>query len=74
MTQIFDLIFGFFSFINTIIETISDTIGGIILLIGHLGELILSITYIIPYPLYPCFMSFQIVFWSIFTYKLLRKG
>ena len=69
-----DIIINFFNFIANFISIIADGITGLISIIGSLLNLILSISRILPNPLYPCFIAFITIFSTIFIYKIIRKG
>ena len=74
-------IFGFFQpvidvfdFIVSILSTIVEGITGITLIIKNLISLLLSITRILPDPLYPCLFVFLSIYSTIFIFKIVRKG
>lgn len=72
--EIFQPVIDFFNFIGTLLSTIADGITGVISIIGSVIQLILSITRILPSPLYPCFLVFVGLYSTIFVYKIFRKG
>ena len=71
---ILDVIGKVFDFIYSLLDTIIDGIFGIVEIISSLIELIISITKILPNPLYPCLLVFLSLYSVIFIYKIFRKG
>lgn len=71
---IVDSIVEVFNFIGSLLSTIIEGITGIISIIKSILNLLLSITRILPSPLYPCFITFITLYSTIFIYKLFRKG
>lgn len=63
-----------FNFIASVINTIIDGIQGLTDILTSVIELILSITRILPNPLYPCLLAFLGVYSTIFIYKIIRQG
>ena len=63
-----------FDFINSVLSTIIEGIYGTIRIIGSIFNLIISITRILPNPLYSCLLGFLTLYVTIFTYKIIRKG
>lgn len=74
MSDLFNLLLAPFNFINSILQSILDIIDAFTVIFNYILELILKITYILPYPLYPCLVAFLGVYLSIIIYKLCRKG
>lgn len=72
--EIFDSLVAVFNFIYSILQTIIDGIYGVIQIFGSITNLILSITKILPEPLYSTFYFFISLYVIIFTYKIFRKG
>ena len=69
-----EAIYSFFNFVGSLISTISDGITGTISILSSIINLIVSITKILPSPLYPCLLTFLSVYATIFVYKIIRKG
>lgn len=63
-----------FNFIASVINTIISGINGLTDILYSVIELILSITRILPNPLYPCLLTFLGVYSTIFIYKIIRQG
>lgn len=72
--EIFQPVIDVFTFIASILSTIIDGIYGVIQIITSIINLIISITRIIPNPMYTCLISFLGLYLTIFTYKIIRKG
>lgn len=70
----FDPIVDFFNFIGSILSTIIDGITGLTSIVGSIINLLISITRILPSPLYPCFLAFVSLFSTILIFKIIRKG
>ena len=64
----------FFNFISSLIGTIAAGISGLISIISSVVTLIISITRILPSPLYPCLLVFLSLYMTIFIYNIIRKG
>lgn len=64
----------FFNFVGSLLTTISEGITGVISIVSSIINLIINITRILPSPLYPCFLSFLVIYNTIFIYKLFRQG
>lgn len=69
-----EAIFSVFNFINSILSTIIKGIRGTIDIINSVINLLISITRIIPNPLYGAFIVFITLYGIIFTYKIFRQG
>lgn len=67
-------IYQVFNFIVSVLQTIIEGINGLTSILGSLVNLILSISKIIPEPLYSCFMTFLALYSTIFIYKIIRQG
>lgn len=74
MFDFFQPVIDFFNFIGSLLGTIASGISGVISICGSIISLILSITRILPSPLYPCFLAFVTLFSTILVYKIFRKG
>ena len=72
--QVLDVIGKVFDFIYSLLDTIIEGVFGTIEIISSIIELIISITRILPNPLYPCFLAFVSLYGVIFTFKIFRKG
>lgn len=72
--DIFQPVIDVFSFIASVLSIIVEGITGISSIIRSILDLLLSITRILPNPLYPCLVSFITLYSVIFIYKLVRKG
>ena len=72
--QVLEIIGKVFNFIYSLLDTIIDGVFGTIEIISSIIELIISITRILPNPLYPCFLTFLSLYGVIFTFKIFRKG
>ena len=70
----FQPIVDFFGFVGSLLSTIIDGITGLTSIVYSIIELLISITRILPNPLYPCLLAFLSVYSTIFIYKLVRKG
>ena len=70
----FDPVVEFFGFIGSVLSTIIQGITGLTTILISTIELIISITRILPNPLYPCLLAFLSVYSTILIYKLIRKG
>ena len=64
----------FFGFVGSVLSTIVQGIDGLTNILTSVIELILSITRILPNPLYPCLLTFLGVYSTIFIYKIIRQG
>ena len=64
----------FFNFVGSVLSTIIDGITGLTSIIIAIINLLLSITRILPSPLYPCLIVFLGLYSTIFIYKIIRKG
>lgn len=74
MFDFFQPVIDVFNFIGDLLGTIVNGISGVISIIRSLFNLLLSLTRILPSPLYPCLQVFLGVYITIFTYKIFRKG
>ena len=72
--EIFQPVIDFFNFVGSLLTTITEGIFGISTIIYSIINLIYSITRILPSPMYPCFVGFMTLYYTIFVYKLFRKG
>lgn len=72
--SIFEPIADVLNYIGSVFQLVYDAIEGTISIINSIFDLIISITRIIPYPMYPCLMAFLGIYFTIFTYKIIRKG
>lgn len=70
----FDPVVEFFGFVGSVLSTIIQGITGLSTIIISIIELIISITRILPNPLYPCLLAFLSVYSTILIYKLIREG
>ena len=64
----------FFGFVGSVLSTIVQGIDGLTNILTSVIELILSVTRILPNPLYPCLLTFLGVYSTIFIYKILRAN
>ena len=74
MFDFFQPVIDFFNFIGSVLSTIIDGITGLCSIITSVIQLIISITRILPSPLYPCLMVFLGLYSTIFVYKIIRQG
>lgn len=72
--DIFQPVIDFFNFIGGLISTIAEGITGIISIVISVINLLISITRILPSPLYPCLLVFLSLYSVIFVYKIFRQG
>lgn len=72
--EIFQPVIDFFNFLGGILNTIVKGISGLTSIITSIINLIISITRILPSPLYPCLLSFLGIYLTIFLYKIIRQG
>jgi len=72
--EIFQPVIDFFNFVGSLLNTIKEGIIGLISIIGSIINLLISITRILPSPLYPCLLAFLGLYSTIFIYKIFRKG
>lgn len=64
----------FFNFVGSVLSTIIEGISGLTSIITSIINLLISITRILPSPLYPCLLAFLGVYLTIFIYKIIRQG
>lgn len=71
--EIFQPVIDFFSFVGSVLNTIAEGITGLISIVSSVINLIISITRILPSPLYPCLLVFLTLYSTIFIYKIIRN-
>lgn len=71
--EIFQPVIDFFSFVGSFLNTITEGITGLISIVNSIINLIISITRILPSPLYPCLLVFLTLYSTIFIYKIIRN-
>lgn len=74
MFDFFQPVIDFFDFVGSVLSTIIDGISGLCSIVASIIQLIISITRILPSPLYPCLLVFLTLYSTIFIYKIIRQG
>lgn len=71
----FQPVIDIFNLIGSFLNTIVEGITGLISIITSVINLLITITRILPSPLYPCLLAFLTLYSTIFIYKIIRgKG